>query len=84
MQQPRLPSKWSTQFIADGFQLIVPHRPGYYGTPLGDRVTTADCAEMAARFSIILVIERVAVIGTSGGGPPVLAFAVRYPERTRP
>ena len=25
------------QLIADGFQLIVPHRPGYYGTPLGDR-----------------------------------------------
>lgn len=54
------------QLVDDGFQLIVPQRPGYYGTPLLDH----------------LKIDRVAGIGTSGGGPPVLAFAARYPERT--
>jgi pimeloyl-ACP methyl ester carboxylesterase len=27
-------------------------------------------------------VERIAAIGTSGGGPPALAFAARYPERT--
>jgi pimeloyl-ACP methyl ester carboxylesterase len=70
------------QLIADGFQLVVPQRPGYYGTPLGDRLTTADCAEMAAHVLDHLEIDRVAGIGTSGGGPPVLAFAARYPERT--
>jgi pimeloyl-ACP methyl ester carboxylesterase len=70
------------QLITDGFQLVVPQRPGYYGTPLGDRVTTGDCAEMAAYVLDQLKIERIAAIGTSGGGPPVLAFAVRYPERT--
>lgn len=70
------------QLLADKFQLIVPQRPGYYGTPLGDRVTTADCADMAAHVLDHLKIDRVATIGTSGGGPPVLAFAVRYPERT--
>jgi pimeloyl-ACP methyl ester carboxylesterase len=70
------------QLVGDGFQLIVPQRPGYYGTPLGDRLTTADCADMVARVLDYLKIDRVAGIGTSGGGPPVLAFAVRYPERT--
>jgi pimeloyl-ACP methyl ester carboxylesterase len=70
------------QLLADGFQLIVPQRPGYYGTPLGDRVTTEDCADMVAGVLDHLKIDRIAGIGTSGGGPPVLAFAVRYPERT--
>jgi pimeloyl-ACP methyl ester carboxylesterase len=70
------------QLVADGFQLIVPQRPGYYGTPLGDRVSTADCADIVASVLDHLKIDRVAGIGTSGGGPPVLAFAVRYPERT--
>jgi pimeloyl-ACP methyl ester carboxylesterase len=70
------------QLVADKFQLIVPQRPGYYGTPLGDRVTTADCAEMAAHVLEHLKVDRVAAIGTSGGGPPVLSFALRYPERT--
>jgi pimeloyl-ACP methyl ester carboxylesterase len=70
------------ELIADGFQLIVPQRPGYYGTPLGDRVTTADCADAAACVLDHLGIQRVAAIGTSGGGPPALAFAARYPDRT--
>jgi pimeloyl-ACP methyl ester carboxylesterase len=78
----RLAIEMEHQLVANGFQLIVPQRPGYYGTPLGDRVTTADCADMAAQLLNHLKIDRVAAIGTSGGGPPVLGFAARYPERT--
>jgi pimeloyl-ACP methyl ester carboxylesterase len=78
----RLAIEMEQQLVVDGFQLIVPQRPGYFGTPLGDRVTTADCAELAALVLDHLKIERVAAIGTSGGGPPVLAFALRYPART--
>jgi pimeloyl-ACP methyl ester carboxylesterase len=78
----RLAIELERQLLTDGFELIVPQRPGYYGTPLGDRVTTADCAEMAVHVLDHLKIDRVAAIGTSGGGPPVLAFASRYPERT--
>jgi pimeloyl-ACP methyl ester carboxylesterase len=78
----RLAIQMERELIADGFQLIVPQRPGYYGTPLGDRVTTADCAEAAACVLDHLGIQRVAAIGTSGGGPPALAFAARYPDRT--
>jgi pimeloyl-ACP methyl ester carboxylesterase len=68
--------------IQDGFQLVIPHRPGYFGTPLRDRRTLADCAEAAARVLDYLGITTAAVIGTSGGGPPALAFASRYPQRT--
>jgi pimeloyl-ACP methyl ester carboxylesterase len=70
------------QLIADNFRLIVPQRPGYYGTPLGDRLTNADCAEMAVHLLDHLKVDRVAAIGTSGGGPPTIAFAAHYPERT--
>jgi len=68
--------------LEDGFQLIVPQRPGYYGTPLLDRTTTADCAEAAALVLDHLGVDRVAAMGTSGGGPPALAFAASHPHRT--
>jgi pimeloyl-ACP methyl ester carboxylesterase len=78
----RVAIEMEQQLVTDGFQLIVPQRPGYYGTTLGDRVTTADCAEMVSQVLDHLGIERVAAIGTSGGGAPVLTFAVRYPQHT--
>src|SRR4051812_25180053 len=75
----RLAADLECELVRDGFQLIVPHRPGYFGTPLAGRLTTADCAEIAACVLDTLGVERVAVMGTSGGGPPALAFAARYP-----
>lgn len=68
--------------IAARFQLIVPQRPGYYGTPLAGRRTTADCADLATLVLDHLGVDRVAVMGTSGGGPSALAFAIRFPART--
>ncbi len=68
--------------VDDGFQLIVPHRPGFYGTPLAGRNTTAHCADLAAFVLGYIGIDRAAVIGTSAGGPPALAFAARHPRRT--
>ena len=65
-----------------GFRLVIPHRPGYFGTPLAGRRTSADCAEMATLVLDHLGIERAAVIGTSAGGPPAINFALRYPRRT--
>src|SRR6185436_3576350 len=73
----RLAADMERELIDAGFQLIIPHRPGYYGTPLGDRYTTADCADAAVAVLDELGVKRVAAIGTSGGGPPVLAFATR-------
>jgi pimeloyl-ACP methyl ester carboxylesterase len=68
--------------VDDGFQLIILNRPGFYGTPLAGRTTTVDCAKLAAHVLDHLKIEHVAVMGTSAGGPPALAFAAGHQSRT--
>jgi pimeloyl-ACP methyl ester carboxylesterase len=67
--------------LEDGYRLIIPHRPGFYGTPLAERTTYADCADVGALVLDHLRIDRAAVIGTSAGGPPAMSFAMRYPKR---
>ena len=68
--------------IDDGFRLIVPNRPGYYGTPLQCGRSHDDCADLADELLDQLGVERVIVIGTSGGGPPASRFAARHSQRT--
>ena len=68
--------------IENGFRLIVPNRPGYYGTPLTCGRLPEDCADLAAELLDHLQIGRVAVIGTSGGGLAAPTFAARYPAQT--
>jgi pimeloyl-ACP methyl ester carboxylesterase len=68
--------------LEDGCRLIIPNRPGYGGTPLADRRTVADCADLLAVLLEELRLERVVVIGTSGGGSVAAAFAGRHPQRT--
>jgi pimeloyl-ACP methyl ester carboxylesterase len=70
------------RLLEDGFQLIVPNRAGYYGTPIDCGRSAAACADLSADLLDALDIQRVAVIGTSGGGPPAANFASRFPERT--
>ena len=70
------------QLVEDGFRIIIPHRPGYLGTPIQGRTTAVDCAEIAVNVLDELGIERAGVVGTSAGGPPAIAFAARYPQRT--
>jgi pimeloyl-ACP methyl ester carboxylesterase len=65
----------------DGFRLIAPHRGGYHGTPLASGRTPQDCADLAAALLDRLDIARVAVIGTSGGGPAAASFAARHATR---
>ena len=36
--------------LDDGFRLIVPNRPGYYGTPLSCGRSPSDCADLAAEL----------------------------------
>jgi len=65
-----------------GYKLIVPHRPGYPGTSLNHGRTPSDCADVVAELIDQLDIEKVAVVGTSGGGPAAIQFATRYRSRT--
>jgi len=68
--------------LDDGFRLIVPHRPGYYATPIDAGRTPADCADLFAALLDSLGIERVVVMATSGSGVPAASFAARHPQRT--
>jgi pimeloyl-ACP methyl ester carboxylesterase len=70
-----------TMLIEDGCRLIVPNRPGYFGTPLDSGRSFDDCADLAAELLKSLGIERAIVIGTSGGGPPACRFATRHPQQ---
>lgn len=58
-------------FLKGGYQLIIPSRPGYGKTPSSSLVGLLD----------YLSLERVIVIGISGGGPTSLQLAGRHPAR---
>ena len=69
-------------FIGDGFQRIAPSRFGYLRSPLPQDASTAAQADAFAALLDTLGIDRVALVAISGGVPPALQFAARYPERT--
>jgi pimeloyl-ACP methyl ester carboxylesterase len=64
-----------------GFTVLTPSRPGYLRTPLTTGSTPEEAADAVAGLLDVLSIERVCVMGTSGGGPTALQFALRHPRR---
>ncbi len=60
---------------------IIPSRPGYLRTPLTVGKTPKEQAEAFAALLDALKIDKVAVIGGSGGGPSAIEFAALYPKR---
>ena len=67
--------------IGDGFRVIAPSRPGYLRTPLSAGPSFEQQSDAMAALLDILGIERVAVIGASGGGPVAIQFALRHRGR---
>jgi pimeloyl-ACP methyl ester carboxylesterase len=63
------------------FRYIIPSRPGYLRTPLSVGRTPKEQAEAFAALLDALKIDKVSVIGGSGGGPSAIEFAALYPER---
>ena len=63
------------------FEWIAPSRFGYLGTALPKDASPQAQADAYVALLDALKIERVPVIGLSAGGPSVLQFALRYPER---
>jgi pimeloyl-ACP methyl ester carboxylesterase len=64
-----------------GFTVLRPSRPGYLRTPLTTGASPEQAADVLAGLLDVLSIDKVCVIGTSGGGPTALQFALRHPER---
>jgi 2-hydroxy-6-oxonona-2,4-dienedioate hydrolase len=69
-------------FGGDGFRWISPSRFGYLRTPLPSDASTAAQADAFADLLDALNVKRVAILAFSGGVPPALQFAQRYPQRT--
>ena len=68
-------------FRVNGFRVIAPSRPGYGGTPLATGRTSAEQADAVVALLDTLAVDRVAVLGVSGGGPAAYALAGRHPDR---
>ena len=64
-----------------GFRVIAPSRPGYAGTPLEAGRTPVEQADTLAALLDTLALDRVAVLGMSGGGPAGYALAGAHPDR---
>ncbi|HEY5001753.1 MAG TPA: alpha/beta hydrolase [Ktedonobacteraceae bacterium] len=67
-------------FKSDQFTYIAVSRPGYLHTPLQQKSPAAQ-ADLYAALLDKLGIQKTTIIGTSGGGPSALQFALRHPER---
>jgi pimeloyl-ACP methyl ester carboxylesterase len=68
-------------FLAQGYQLIVPSRPGYGRTPSSTGKRAEAFADALVSLLDHLQLDRVIVVGISAGGPTALQLAGRHPER---
>lgn len=69
--------------IERGYQVITLSRPGYLRTPKTLGESPDEQADVYNALLDALQIESVVVVGFSTGGPSVVEFARRYPERVR-
>lgn len=65
--------------VAHGIRFVTYARPGYAGSTRLRGRSVADCAPDAAELARELGIERLHVVGWSGGGPHALACAALLP-----
>lgn len=68
-------------FLHEGYQLIIPSRPGYGKTPASTGKSAEAFADALVGLLDNLHLERVIVVGISGAGPTALQFVGRHPER---
>jgi pimeloyl-ACP methyl ester carboxylesterase len=68
-------------FLSEGYQLIIPSRPGYGQTPTSTGKSAEAFADALVSLLDKLHVERVIALGISGGGPTTLQLAGRHPER---
>ncbi len=68
-------------FLTQGYQLLVPSRPGYGRTPSSTGKRAEACADALVSLLDLLQLAQVIVVGISAGGPTALQLAGRHPER---
>ncbi|MDB3994296.1 alpha/beta hydrolase [Gammaproteobacteria bacterium] len=67
---------------SDVFRILILSRPGYLRTPLSVGQTAAEQATAYSELLEVLGIQKVVVMGISGGGPSSMEFAAKFPEKT--
>lgn len=65
------------------YRIIVPSRPGYLGTPLGDNGSASATARLVRALLQALDTGPAALIAISLGARPAIAFAAQFPEMAR-
>lgn len=68
-------------FLNQGYQLVIPSRPGYGHTPSHVGRTAEAFADALIDLLDQLHIEKVIVVGISAAGPTTLQLARRHPTR---
>lgn len=68
-------------FLEQGYQLVIPSRPGYGKTPSSTGRTAETFADALVGLLDQLHLEQVIVLGISAAGPTALQLAGRHPER---
>lgn len=68
-------------FLREGYQLVIPSRPGYGKTPSSMGKSAEAFADVLVGFLDALQVEKVILIGISASGPTALQLAGRHPER---
>jgi pimeloyl-ACP methyl ester carboxylesterase len=71
---------WVAGVAARGLRFVTYSRPGYGGSSRRPGRTVADCTDDVGAIAAQLGIERLHVLGWSGGGPHALASAALLPE----
>jgi pimeloyl-ACP methyl ester carboxylesterase len=71
-----------TTEATDKFRVLTPSRPGYLRTSILLGKTPLQQAKVFKTLLDALGIDKVIVMGVSGGGPSSLEFAAKFPEKT--
>jgi pimeloyl-ACP methyl ester carboxylesterase len=71
----------SRALLGQGFRILSISRFGYLHSPMPAEGTPAAQADVYAALLDTLQIEKVALVGSSAGGPSCLQFALRHPDR---
>ena len=67
---------------SNSYKVLTPSRPGYLRTPLSVGKTPSDQAKAFRELLDGLNIDKVIMVGVSGGGPSAVEFAAAYPDKT--
>lgn len=68
-------------FLDQGYQVVIPSRPGYGRTPSATGRTAETFADALVGLLDHLQLAHVIVVGISAAGPTALQLAGRHPER---